>query len=124
MFQRSVVNKLVESYLKWRLPLKKYDMVPTESFVGEASSCQILFLQPNFYDRVEDGSIVMRKSQNFTFCKEGVILDGEGVPLQVDIVILATGYKGDEKLKNLFASPTFQNYIFGSPTSTIPLYRY
>ncbi|XP_057767941.1 probable flavin-containing monooxygenase 1 [Salvia miltiorrhiza] len=117
------LNRLVESFIKWQMPLKKYDMIPKESFVREVSSCQIILLQPHFFDKVEDGSIVMRKSQNFTFCKEGLILDGEGVPLQVDIVIFATGYKGDEKLKNMFASPTFQNYIEGSPTSTIPLYR-
>ncbi|XP_041996603.1 probable flavin-containing monooxygenase 1 isoform X1 [Salvia splendens] len=120
---RWVVNKLVEIYLKWRLPIKKYDMVPTENFVGQASSCQIHFLQPNFYDRVEDGSILMKKSKSFTFCKEGVILEGEAVPLQADVVIFATGYKGKEKLKNMFASPTFQNYIYGSPNSIVPLYR-
>ncbi|KAG6413032.1 hypothetical protein SASPL_125730 [Salvia splendens] len=78
---------------------------------------------PNFYDRVEDGSILMKKSKSFTFCKEGVILEGEAVPLQADVVIFATGYKGKEKLKNMFASPTFQNYIYGSPNSIVPLYR-
>lgn len=115
---------MVETYLKWRLPLKKYGMVPAGSFVGEASSCQILFLQPQFYDKVEDGSILLKKSKSFTFCKEGVILDnGGGAPLQADVVILATGYKGDEKLKNMFASPTFREYIEGSSSSIIPLYR-
>ncbi|KAL0427332.1 UNVERIFIED_CONTAM: putative flavin-containing monooxygenase 1 [Sesamum latifolium] len=59
----------------------------------------------------------------FSFCKEGLILDGEDDPVKADIVIYATGYKGDEKLKNIFSSPTFQDFIAGSPTSTIPLYR-
>ncbi|KAH6819178.1 hypothetical protein C2S51_002781 [Perilla frutescens var. frutescens] len=116
------MNKLIESYLKWRLPLKKYGMIPEEKFVAEASSCQILFLAENFYDRVEDGSIMLRKSKSLRFCEEGLIVDDKTV-IKADIVIFATGYKGDEKLKNMFASPTFQNYIAGTPTSTIPLYR-
>ncbi|GFP98934.1 probable flavin-containing monooxygenase 1 [Phtheirospermum japonicum] len=74
---RWAMSKFVESYVRWKLPLKK----------------------------------------------EGLILDGEESPLKADIVILATGYKGDEKLKNIFASTTFQNWIEGSPTSIIPLYR-
>ncbi|KAK6126929.1 hypothetical protein DH2020_039330 [Rehmannia glutinosa] len=122
---RRAMSKFVESYLRWKLPLKKYDLIPKERFVQEASSCQILFLPAqNFFDKVEDGSIVFRKSKQFSFCKEGLILDGEdNNPLKADIVIFATGYKGDEKLKNIFACPTFQNCIAGSPTSTIPLYR-
>ncbi|KAL6554596.1 hypothetical protein OROHE_007619 [Orobanche hederae] len=120
---RWVMSKFVESYVRWKLPLKKYDMVPKESFVQEASSCQIFFLPENFYDRVEDGSIVFRKSSQFRFCREGLILDGEDGPLKADLIIFATGYRGDEKLKNIFACPTFQNWIAGSPTSIIPLYR-
>ncbi|KAK4382904.1 putative flavin-containing monooxygenase 1 [Sesamum angolense] len=103
--------------------LKKYNMIPKESVLQETSSCQILFLPPNFYDKVEDGSIVLKKSHRLSFCKEGLILDGEDDPVKADIVIFATGYKGDEKLKNIFSSPTIQNCIAGSPTSAIPLYR-
>ncbi|KAL3629791.1 hypothetical protein CASFOL_027013 [Castilleja foliolosa] len=120
---RWALSKFVESYARWKLPLKKYDMIPNESFVQEASSCQIFFLPENFYDKVEDGSIVFKKSQKVSFCREGLILNGEESPLKADIVILATGYKGDEKLKNIFANTTFQNWIQGSPTSIIPLYR-
>lgn len=116
-------NKLIESYARWRMPLKKHDMIPKESFLGEASSCQILFLPPNFYDRVEDGSLILKKSQNFIFCRQGLMVDGEDEPVEADVVIFATGYKGDEKLSNIFASRTFQKYIAGSPTSTVPLYR-
>ncbi|KAL8518414.1 hypothetical protein ACS0TY_009700 [Phlomoides rotata] len=120
---RWAMSKFVESYARWKLPLKKYGMIPKESFVGEASSCQLFFLQDNYFDKVEDGSIVFKKSQYFSFCKEGLILDGEDGPVKADIVILATGYKGDEKLKNMFANPTFQNYVSGSQNSIIPLYR-
>lgn len=120
---RWVLSNCIESGLRWVLPLKKFGMIPNESFVQEASSCQPLFLPENFFRKVEDGSIVVKKLQHFSFCKEGLIIDGIKQPIEADIVIFATGYKGDEKLKNIFASPTFQSYIFGSPNSIIPLYR-
>lgn len=81
-------------------------------------------LPDNFYDKVEEGSIILKKPKGFKFCREGLVIDGENEPLKTDLVIFATGYRGDEKLKRLFHSPTFQNYIMGSPTSTFPLYRY
>nr|GLL20367.1 probable flavin-containing monooxygenase 1 [Ipomoea trifida] len=117
------ISKFVESYLRWKLPLKKYRMIPKHSFLQQASSCKIFFLPQNFYGRVEEGSIVLKQSKGFCFCKEGLILDGESHPLKADLVILATGYKGQEKLRNIFTSQTFQNYIMGSSTSTLPLYR-
>ncbi|KAK6151673.1 hypothetical protein DH2020_014308 [Rehmannia glutinosa] len=120
-FFSSVVATMLSPLMETSVEKVRFDS--KESFVQEASSCQIFFLPENFFDKVEDGSIVFRKSQQFSFCKEGLILDGEDNPLKADIVILATGYKGDEKLKNIFASPTFQNWIAGSPTSVIPLYR-
>ncbi|KAL0427350.1 UNVERIFIED_CONTAM: putative flavin-containing monooxygenase 1 [Sesamum latifolium] len=92
------------------------------SILATSLSPLVLFLPPNFYDKVEDRSIVLKKSQCFSFCEEGLILEGEDDPVEADIVIYATGYKGDEKLKNIFSSPTFQNCIAGSPTSAIPLY--
>ncbi|XP_073156376.1 probable flavin-containing monooxygenase 1 [Henckelia pumila] len=117
------VSKFVESYLRWKLPLRKYGMIPKHSFVGELSSCTIFFLPDHFYDKVEEGSIVLRKSKRFSFCEEGLVVDGEVDPLKADIVFFATGYRGDQKLKNIFASPTFANIIAGTPTSSVPLYR-
>lgn len=99
-------------------------MIPEHSFLEEVSSCGILMLPDNFYDKVEEGSIILKKPKAFRFCREGLIIDGENEPLKTDLVIFATGYKGDETLKSMFHSQTFQNYIMGSPTSTIPLYRY
>lgn len=79
-------------------------------------------LPDNFYDRVEQGSIILKKSPNFCFSKEGLIIEGESRPLETDIVILATGFRGDQKLKNMFKSPVLKNRIVGSPGPTAPLY--
>ncbi|OMO88035.1 Peroxisome membrane protein, Pex16 [Corchorus capsularis] len=117
------ISKLVECYLKWRLPLKKYGLVPKYRFYENVYSCQIGMIPDNFVNRLEDGSIVIKSSSGFGFCRQGLIIDGETKPLETDIVIFATGFKGDHKLKNIFESPVFQNYIMGSPTSTLPLYR-
>lgn len=99
-------------------------MVPEYSFSHAISSCQFGRLPEGFYDRVEEGSIILKKSKSFTFWREGVVLNGGDESIQSDLVILATGYRGDQKLRNLFGSP-FQKLLAGSSNTTIaPLYRY
>ncbi|KAF6172445.1 hypothetical protein GIB67_006958 [Kingdonia uniflora] len=120
---RRVISKSVESYIRWKLPLKKYKMIPKHSFSQEISSCTITIIPDNFFGKVEEGSIILKKMKNFSFCKKGLMIDGEVEPLKTDIVIFGTGYKGDEKLKNIFTSLTFQKYIMGSSNTTVPLYR-
>ncbi|CAK9159014.1 unnamed protein product [Ilex paraguariensis] len=117
------ISKFVESYLRWKFPLKKYGMVPKDSFFHDVTSCIILLLPKYFYDKVIEGSIILKKSQSFSFCKEGLLIEGEDEPLKTNLVIFATGYRGDLKLKNIFTSPTFQKHIMESQTSSIPLYR-
>ncbi|CAK8534515.1 unnamed protein product [Lathyrus sativus] len=117
------ISKLVETYLKWKLPLKEYGLVPNRSFLQEISASQIAMLPEFFFDKVKEGSIVIKKSQNFSFCKEGLIVNDELKPIETDLVILATGYKGDQKLKSIFKSPIFQNYISKSEKSSVLLYR-
>ncbi|XP_077246818.1 putative flavin-containing monooxygenase 1 [Tasmannia lanceolata] len=116
-------SKFVESYLRWKLPLKKYGMIPKHSFQQQISSCLVTTIPEKFYDKVEEGSIILKKSQTFRFCKNGLVILGEAAALETDMVILATGFKGDQKLHDIFLSPTFKNYIMGSLSTTVPLYR-
>lgn len=96
-------------------------MIPTHGFFDQISSCLLSVLPDNFYGKVKEGSLLLKKSQSFSFCKSGLIIEGEGKPIAADIVIFATGYKGDEKLKNMFKSSFFQKCITGS---SAPFYRY
>ncbi|KAL7239581.1 hypothetical protein ACSBR2_005475 [Camellia fascicularis] len=61
------ISTWVESYLRWKLPSKKLKMILEQSFLQDIS-CQILMLPENFYDKVEEGSIILKKSQSFGFC--------------------------------------------------------
>ncbi|GAV73909.1 FMO-like domain-containing protein [Cephalotus follicularis] len=118
------LSKFAEFYLKWKLTLKEYGMIPKYSFLEYISSCQIAMLPDRFYDKVEEGSIILKKPQphNFSFSKDGLIVDEKTTPLESDVVIFATGYKGDEKLKNIFEFPFFKECIAG-PKAKNPLYR-
>ncbi|MCL7042345.1 hypothetical protein MKW94_021031 [Papaver nudicaule] len=123
---RWAISKFVESYIKSKFPLKKYNLIPEHSFLQEIASCSIPTVPDRFYDLVEEGSIILKKSNEFGFNKDGLVFkddDDATAPLEIDVVILCTGYKGDEKLKNIFKSPKFQSYIMGSSNSTVPLYR-
>ncbi|KAL5562377.1 hypothetical protein UlMin_032124 [Ulmus minor] len=120
---RWAISKFVESHIMHKLPLAKHGMVPKHSFHFEMNSCLISTVPEKFYDKVGEGSIVLKKAPSFSFCKEGVVVEGETTPRKTDLVILATGFRGDKKLKDIFVSPTFQDYIIGSPKATVPLYR-
>ena len=73
---------------------------------------------------VDQGSIVLKKAKSFSFCKQGVIVEGDSAPIKSDVVILATGYKGDQKLKEMLASSLFKDIVTGSTSNIIPLYRF
>ncbi|KAL5788983.1 hypothetical protein ACOSP7_005932 [Xanthoceras sorbifolium] len=120
-------SKFVESYINKKHQLAKYGMVPKYSFLQEINSCTPAIVPKKFYDKVEEGIIILTKSQSFSFCEEGILVDGgeEAIttPLKTDLVILATGFRGDKKLKDIFVSQTFQDFMAGSPSETLPLYR-
>lgn len=121
--QRLFFSMLVESYLKWKLPLKKFGMIPTHSFLEDLSGCVLSTVPEKFFHRIEEGSIKLRKSQNISFCRDGVLVDGSDSPLEADVVIFATGFKGDEKLREIFRSPNFRQRIVRSQDGSVPLYR-
>ncbi|TYI88262.1 hypothetical protein E1A91_D04G196100v1 [Gossypium mustelinum] len=120
---RYAYSKFVESDIKKKLRLEKHGMVPTHSFLKEISSCLISTVPEKFYDKVENGEIKLKKAPSFSFCNNGVLVEGETSPIEADLVILATGFKGEKKLKHIFMSQTFQDYITGSPDAALPLYR-
>ncbi|MCL7036123.1 hypothetical protein MKW94_026247 [Papaver nudicaule] len=121
---RWTFSKFVESYIKSKFPLEKYNLIPEHSFLQQIASCSLSTAPEKFYDKVEEGSIILKKSKEFGFNKDGLVFNDDATaPLETDVVILCTGYKGDEKLKNIFKSPNFQSYIMGSSNSTVPLYR-
>ncbi|KAF8027668.1 hypothetical protein BT93_E0545 [Corymbia citriodora subsp. variegata] len=120
---RWAMSKFIEIDIKRKLPLKKFGMVPKHGFLQEISSCTITKVPEKFYDRAEEGSIILKKAPAFTFWKNGISIDGEVKPLNSDLVILATGFRGKKKLIDVFESQLFQDCLSGSPNSIVPLYR-
>lgn len=116
-------SKFCECYYKSVIPaMEEHEMVPDYSFFQAVASCLITILPKNFYNKVNEGSIILKKGA-FSFCQDGVILEGENLPVRSDIVIFATGYRGDLKLRDIFTSPFFQDAMAGPESSIVPLYR-
>ncbi|KAI3824879.1 hypothetical protein L1987_06351 [Smallanthus sonchifolius] len=118
------VSKFVESHIKRKLPLTKFNIVPQHSFSKDIRSCKITYL-PNrndFFDEVEKGSIKLKKSQTFSFYNTGILIgDDHSTQIEAEVVIYATGFKGVQKLKDIFEYSRFGEFIAGSPR--VPLYR-
>ena len=103
--------------------LSKYGLVPDQSFLQDMSSCLFATLPEKLYEKVDEGSIILKKSPSFVFCEEGIMIKGETKPIPSDLVILATGYRGDQKLKEIFTSSTLRDYMtFHDPA--VPMYRF
>ncbi|CAK9315404.1 unnamed protein product [Citrullus colocynthis] len=119
---RWLFSKIVETYVIKKLGLAKYGMIPTQSFLQDIGSCLFAIMPEKFYDKVEEGSIILKQSQSFRFCEEGIMIEGETKPIRSDLVILATGYRGDQKLKEIFASSTFRDYMTFHDLA-VPMYR-
>uniref|UniRef100_A0A7N0TNW0 Flavin-containing monooxygenase n=1 Tax=Kalanchoe fedtschenkoi TaxID=63787 RepID=A0A7N0TNW0_KALFE len=115
-----ISGKIIENYLKLMYPLHKYNTVPDQNFLKQVSSCKLMAMPADFYDRSKEGSLIFRKSGSFCFCGNGLMLDNEKQVLETDIVIFATGYRSVDKLINIFKSAYFQKQI---SESSAPLYR-
>ncbi|CAN1134745.1 Probable flavin-containing monooxygenase 1 [Linum perenne] len=124
---RWAISKFVESDIKHKHQLVKHGMVPNHSFLQEVSSCLISSVPDKFYDRVDEGSIKLTKAPTFGFCKEGIVAQGnhdqQHTTFDADLVILATGFKGEKKLQDVFGSKRFREIIVGSTDTAVPLYR-
>ncbi|XP_078150220.1 putative flavin-containing monooxygenase 1 [Carex rostrata] len=120
---RWMFSKFCGCYYKSVIPMEEHEMVPDYSFFQAVASCLITILPENFYNKVNEGSIILKQARAFRFFQDGVILEGENLPVRSDIVIFATGYRGDLKLRGIFTSPFFQDAMAGPESSIVPLYR-
>ncbi|KAI4977387.1 hypothetical protein ZWY2020_057299 [Hordeum vulgare] len=114
-------SKFAESY--YSITMKKHDMVPDHSFFEGIVGGWVELAPKDHYKNLEEGSILVKKSKTFSFCKEGVMVEGESTLVKSDIVLLGTGFKGDQNIKNMFASKYFQRILIGSISMDVSLYR-
>ena len=113
---------MAESY--YSIPMKKHGMVPDHSLFQALAADMISITPKDHYKRLEEGSIMLKKYKTFSFCKEGVLVEGEPLPVKSDVVIFGTGFRGDDKIKDMFSSDYFRSVAVGSESTTVPLYRY
>ncbi|XBI83408.1 hypothetical protein VPH35_091921 [Triticum aestivum] len=113
------ISAATGAWYRREIPMREYGMEPGHGFARSVSSCLISKLPDEFYDRVREGSVVLARSKSFGFRHDGLVLDDEKRVVPADVVIFATGFRGDEKLRNMFASPRVKDFIGASA----PLYR-
>ncbi|PIA43183.1 hypothetical protein AQUCO_02000547v1 [Aquilegia coerulea] len=117
---RKIISKIIESYLLWKLPLRKYGLVPSHPFLEDYASCQMAILPKTFFQEANEGRILFKKSSKWWFWDGGVEFDDK-TKLEADVVVLATGFEGKKKLKSILPEP-FSSLI-ADASSIIPLYR-
>ncbi|KAG9443661.1 hypothetical protein H6P81_015001 [Aristolochia fimbriata] len=118
---RRGVSRLIESYLTWNLPLRKYGLVPDHPFEEDYASCQMAILPENFFTEADQGRILFKKSPKKWWFYEGGIELEDKTRLEADVVMLATGFDGKSKLKSILPEP-FRDLIENS-SGVMPLYR-
>ncbi|KAG8376262.1 hypothetical protein BUALT_Bualt09G0044900 [Buddleja alternifolia] len=117
---RRTLSKMIESYLAWKLPLEKYGLKPEHPFEEDYASCQMAILPENFFSEADKGKIAIKRASNWWFCEGGVEFD-DGTKLDADVVVLATGFDGKQKLKAILPDPFCSFLEF--PSGIMPLYR-
>ncbi|XP_065850149.1 probable flavin-containing monooxygenase 1 [Euphorbia lathyris] len=117
---RHIVSKFIESYLLHKLPLEKYGLKPDHSFIEDYASCQMALMPEKFFPEADEGNILFKKTQSWCFSSEGLEFE-DGTELKADVVILATGYDGKKKLKNIIPEPFCS--LLEYPSGLMPLYR-
>ena len=74
----------------------------------------------NFFDEADKGNILFKRASNWWFWSGGIEFDDQS-KLDADVVILATGFDANKKLKSILPEP-FRSLIVDS-TGIMPLYR-
>ncbi|GFP85523.1 probable flavin-containing monooxygenase 1 [Phtheirospermum japonicum] len=115
------VSKMIESYLTWKLPLEKYGLKPDHPFEEDYASCQMAILPENFFFEADKGNIVIKRSASKWWFWEGGVAFEDGTRLDADVVVLATGFDGKQKLKAIIPYP-FRS-LLDFPSGMMPLYR-
>eukprot|EP00850_Spirogloea_muscicola_P015321 SM000116S24242 [mRNA] locus=s116:256897:260516:- [translate_table: standard] len=117
---RSLYFGLIEMYLLYNFPLRKYGLVPEHSFFQDLSACILPQLPDSFFSLIEQGSIQLRQSTQWHFTRKGVALMGEK-EIEADVVLLCTGYNGASKLKSVL--PCEYRDCLSTPGECLYLYR-
>ncbi|KAL9684176.1 hypothetical protein QQ045_021610 [Rhodiola kirilowii] len=117
---RRGVSTIIESYLTWKLPYEKHGLKPEHPFEEDYASCQMAILPDNFFEEADKGMIKFKKASKWWFTEDGLEFDDK-TKLKADVVVLATGYDGKKKIKNVLQEP-FRSLV-DPPTGLMPLYR-
>ncbi|KAI7731092.1 hypothetical protein M8C21_028097 [Ambrosia artemisiifolia] len=119
---RKATSKLIESYLLWKLPLVKYGLKPDHPFEEDYASCQMAILPDTFFSEADKGKINFKRASSWWFSEGGVEFD-DNTKLEADLVILATGYDGKKKIRDVLPQPFCSFLEFPSSGGMMPLYR-
>ncbi|KAK3438626.1 probable flavin-containing monooxygenase 1 [Eucalyptus grandis] len=117
---RRGVSKFIESYLLWKMPLAKYGLKPEHPFEEDYASCQMAIVPENFFAEAEKGKIVFRRPSKWWFWEGGIEFDDK-TRVEADVVALATGFEGKQKIKSILPEP-FRSLV-EFPSGVMPLYR-
>ncbi|KAF7146914.1 hypothetical protein RHSIM_Rhsim03G0226000 [Rhododendron simsii] len=110
-----------ESYLTWKLPLNKYGLKPDHPFEEDYASCQMAILPENFFTEADKGKIAFKNSTSKWWFWEGGVEFEDKTKLEADVVVLATGFDGKKKLRDIIPQP-FRSFV-EFPSGMMPLYR-
>ncbi|CAN0881218.1 Probable flavin-containing monooxygenase 1 [Linum grandiflorum] len=122
---RHAISKFVESSLLHKLPLEKYGLKPEHPFIEDYASCQMAISPPEFFTEAEKGKILFKRASEWWFTRDGIQFQEEDktdTSLNADVVILATGYDGKKKLRDIIPEP-FRTNLLDHPSGVMPLYR-
>ncbi|KAL1808943.1 hypothetical protein DCAR_0728458 [Daucus carota subsp. sativus] len=117
---RQGISKFIESYLAWKLPLRKYGLKPDHPFEEDYASCQMAILPESFFSEADKGKIMFKRASRWWFWEGGIEFE-DNTRLEADVVLLSTGFDGKKKVRSILPDP-FRS-LLESPSGAMPLYR-